>query len=186
MVASDSGLVMTARSSAATNPLRRSLVSSVGSPRLSQLAPRSPKIYLHCDRPYPQRRWSQPSTTQNILSIHWGNAQEIYAVVDKLSRRFTNIYLIITSRISTVPPHCEALEIPMLSTGSVCVAFHRIHQGEQSNSINNILEQLDFRPLSVTLLATVAQYNEWDTSRLAEEWEMQRTGVLRAQHSGAF
>lgn len=113
------------------------------------------------------------------------NAQEIYALVDELSQ-FSNIYLIIISHISAVPPHREVLDISMLSTESVCDTFDRIHQCEQSNSINHILEQLDFHPHSVILLATVAQGNKSDTSRLAKGWETQRTGVLRVQHSGSL
>ena len=92
-----------------------------------------------------------------------------YAVVDEPSQ-FSNVYLIVTSRISTVPPRCEVPEIQMLSTEAVCDTFYRIHHREQSNSINNILKQPDFHPLSITLLVTVAQYNKWDTSRRGKEW----------------
>lgn len=116
---------------------------------------------------------------ESILYPLGTNAQEIQAVVDGLSQS-SNICLLITS---TVPPHCEVLEIPMLSTEAARDTFYRIYQREQSNLINNILEKLDFHPLSITLLATVAQYNKWDTGRLGKE--TQRTGVLRAQTPGA-
>ena len=62
--------------------------------------------------------------------------------------------------------------------------FHGICGSDDlSNFVNNILEQLDFHPLSVPLLVVVAHQKKWDTSRLTREWEQRRTSVLQIVHN---
>ena len=124
---------------------------------------------------------------ESVLGLAETTSHEIYSIVDELSQ-FSNICLIVTSRVSnTLPPHYETIKIPTLSMEAGHQTFHRIHGPcEQSDHINEILKELDFHPLSITILATVAQHNKWNTRRLTTEWERQHTEVLWARNLGSL
>ena len=120
---------------------------------------------------------------ESILDPQGTGAREIYSVVDELCR-FKNISLLITSRITTVPPYCKRPEIPKLSMEAACDIFYGIYDNlGESGIITDLLHRLDFHALSITLLATTAAHNGWDHDRLAQEWDIQRARILQTAYN---
>ena len=120
---------------------------------------------------------------ESILDPQGTNGREIYTTVQELSR-FSNICLIITSRITTVPPHFERPVISTLSMESACGIFYSIYRsGGRSEVVSDLVRQLDFHALSITLLATTAFHNAWDYKRLVKEWDVQRSQALQTDYN---
>ena len=120
---------------------------------------------------------------ESVLDPKGTGAREIYYAVDELCR-FKKICLLITSRITTVPPRCKRPEIPTLSMEAACDIFYGIYGNRgRSGIIDGLLHRLDFHALSITLLATTASHNAWGHVRLAKEWDVQRAQVLQTVYN---
>ena len=98
--------------------------------------------------------------TESILDPQGANAREIYAVVDELCR-FKTISVCITSRITTIPQPFKRLVVPTLSAEAACDTFYSIYNDRgRSDIIKDLLQRLDYHPLSITLLAVAASHVE--------------------------
>jgi len=116
---------------------------------------------------------------ETILDPGADDAEATYRVVDEL-RQFTNVYILITSRMSTIPP-VKRRGISSLPRDAASKIFCSICGVETASAVTErLLEKLEVHALalSITLLATVALQNWWDDDVLAREWETQRTGIL--------
>jgi tetratricopeptide (TPR) repeat protein len=120
---------------------------------------------------------------ESILDPQGTGGREIYSLVDELCQ-FNNMCLLITSRITTVPPHCKRPDIPTLSMGAACDIFYSIYGNRgKSSIIDDLLHRLGLHALSIKLLATAASHNAWDFDRLAKEWDAQRAKVLHTAYN---
>ena len=119
---------------------------------------------------------------ETILDPYAQDARAIYLAIEELGR-FSNLCLIITSRISTTPSDCKRIDIPALSREAAQAIFYRLYpDGKQSNLVDGLLRRLDFHPLSIMILATVASQKLWDYPRILKEWEKQKVKVLQTGH----
>jgi tetratricopeptide (TPR) repeat protein len=120
---------------------------------------------------------------ESVLDPQGTGAREIYSMVDELCR-FKNICLLITSRLTTVPPHCKRPDISTLSMEAACDIFYSIYGNRgKSGVINDLLYRLGFHALSIKLLATTASHNGWGHDRLAKEWDAKRAQVLQTVYN---
>ena len=120
---------------------------------------------------------------ESILDPQGMGVKEIYSVMDQMCQLNT-VCLLITSRATTVPSHCKRPEIPALSMEAASDIFYSIYSGGgRSSTINNLLQRVDFHPLSITILAATVSQNAWDYDRLAEEWDTKQAQILRTDDS---
>ena len=132
----------------------------------------------------------RPFLSSNKIFIILDNAESVFdpegtdsgkilEVVEELCQ-FDKICVCITSRITTVPEHCKRPKIHELSIEAARDIFYEIYNDhERSSAIDDLLQRLEFHPLSITLLATTASHSKWSHNRLIKEWNARRGQVLR-------
>jgi len=115
----------------------------------------------------------------SILDPHAPQAVEIATAIEELGRR-RNVCLLVTGRMDIKIPYFRHIEVPTLAEDGARRAFYsRCHLGG-SDAVDKLLEDLDFHPLSIDLLASAICENKWDESALLEAWNDGGTSILKA------
>ena len=116
---------------------------------------------------------------ESILDPLAPEAAEIASAIEELNL-CQNLCLLLTSRIDARITDFRRIEVPTLSANSAQDVFYsRYHLGK-SVEVDNILEELDFHPLSIDLLASAARENGWGEAKLLEAWDSGKTNTLKA------
>ncbi|KAH7922085.1 hypothetical protein BV22DRAFT_1037894 [Leucogyrophana mollusca] len=92
-----------------------------------------------------------------------------------------SVRVVLTTRNRRVSTNLRRtiIEVPALDPGAARETFTQIYGTDGSPAtINKLLKDLDFHPLSINLLAHIATENQWTLERLTSEWEKKQTQLL--------
>lgn len=103
---------------------------------------------------------------------------EVSAVIEEFGR-CQNVFLLATSRMDVRIPDFRRIEVPTLhETGARDTFYNRCHLG-RSVTVDELLTELDFHPLSIDLLASATRENGWDEPELLKAWDDNKISVLK-------
>ena len=106
-------------------------------------------------------------------------AAEITAAIEELAR-YPGLCLLATSRMDVRISGFRHMDVPTLPADVSWDVFHSHCGLGRSAAVDGLLAELDFHPLSITLLAGAASNNEWDETALLAAWEDGKTNILEA------
>ena len=129
--------------------------------------------------PYP-RHIMVLDGVESILDPLDPGAVEITSAIEEFSR-CQNLCLLLTSKMDLRIADFRRIEVPTISANGAQDVFYSRCNLERSAEIDNLLEELDFHPLSIDLLASAASENVWDQATLLEAWNYEKTSILKAR-----
>ena len=106
-------------------------------------------------------------------------AAEVTSAIEEFSR-YQNLCLLLTSKMDVWIAGLRRIKVPKLSANGAQNVFYSRCGLERSAEVDNILEELDSHPLSIDLLAGIANENGWDEATLLEEWDGGKTNIFGA------
>ena len=113
----------------------------------------------------------------SILDPRASEAAEIATVIEELSQH-PGFCLLATSRMDVKIPDFRHVEVSTLPADVARGVFHGHCGLRRSAAIDGLLAELDFHPLSITLLAGAVSNNGWDEPALLKEWDDEGTNIL--------
>ena len=116
---------------------------------------------------------------ESLLDPLASGAAEIAEAIMEFGRR-QNVCLFVTTGTDVETPDFRRVEVPTLSVDGVRDVFHNCFPLGRLAAIDKLLEELDFHPLSIDLLASAVRENDWDEAALLEAWGGGKIDVLRA------
>jgi len=108
-------------------------------------------------------------------------AEEILSAIEELGC-YQHVCLLTTCRMYPEIRGFHRVEVPILSGGDARDGFYGLCHLDRSPVIDNLIERLDFHPLSIDLLASSIRENNWDESALLEKWGSGRAGPSEVRY----
>ena len=115
----------------------------------------------------------------SILGPRAPGAAEIAKAIGELGGR-PKVCILATSRMVIKIANFFPMEVSTLPVEAAQDVFHSHCRLERSDEVDELLEELDFHPLSITLLACAVNENGWDEPALLEAWDDDQTRILKA------
>ena len=116
---------------------------------------------------------------ESLLDPLASGAAEITRAIVEIGRR-QNVCLLATTGMDVEIPDFRRVEVSTLSADGARDMFHSCCALGRSATIDQLLKELDFHPLSIDLLASAVRENDWDEAALLNAWGDGKMDVLRA------
>lgn len=106
---------------------------------------------------------------------------DIQGFIDELCDMAPHVTLLVTTRNAQLPPNLtrNTIDVPPLDLAAAHQVFTAIYSESTTlNAVEPLLKELDFHPLSITLLAQVARQSKWSLDELNQAWKEENVRVL--------
>lgn len=114
----------------------------------------------------------------SVLDPRSPGAAEIATAIEEFGRS-PKIFLLVTTRMDIKIPDFFYMEVPALPVEAARDAFLSRSRLGRSAAVDGLLEELEFHPLSITLLASAVNENNWDEPALLKAWDNGKTSILK-------